>query len=230
MHIGRRMRERRNLLKLTQSEVAELMGFSYQQMQKYESGVSQISTGKLLLFAKILNVPASYFLDGITLDKGIGKRIETNIIQKTRTEPLHILLVDDNAADVILFKQALIVCEPVELHVVHDAAITMNLLKNDGIVFERRLPDVVFLDINVQKSNGQKLNGMGLLASIKKNPKTQSLPVLILTNSISVKDMKESYRCGASGFIQKSNDAKEYEENLKAIIRYWSRIVLLPSK
>ncbi len=57
--IGQRIRERRKLLKLSQNELAEFMGFSYQQMQKYEKGLSHVSAGKLLLFAKILNVPPS---------------------------------------------------------------------------------------------------------------------------------------------------------------------------
>lgn len=53
-YIGRRIRDRRKLLKLSQTELAGLMGFSYQQMQKYETGVSHVSARKLLLFSRIL--------------------------------------------------------------------------------------------------------------------------------------------------------------------------------
>lgn len=83
-YIGQRIRERRKLLKLSQTELAELMGFSYQQMQKYETGASHVSAGKLLLFARILNVPPDYFFNGVRLDPLATDRIDASLIQKTR--------------------------------------------------------------------------------------------------------------------------------------------------
>src|SRR5271170_5620973 len=115
--IGQRIRQRRKTLNLNQSELAGLMGFSYQQMQKYESGASQVSAGKLLLFAKIMNVPPSYFYEGIKMEETIGQRLDAHIIPKTRSEPLRILLVENSPADVLLFKKALNACsEQAEVH------------------------------------------------------------------------------------------------------------------
>jgi CheY-like chemotaxis protein len=224
-YMGQRIRERRKLLKLNQSQLAEMMGFSYQQMQKYENGTSQVSAGKLLMFAKALNVPPSYFYDGIKLDDEIGKRIETDIIQKTRTEPLHILQVEDNPGDVILFKKALNSCtEKAEVHAIHDAEMVMDFLQNHEVKYGKKLPDLVVLDLSLPK-----ISGLELLKRIKKNPNTQELPVVILTNSISAKDMKEAYRHGASGFIQKSVDLQEYTDSLEVVVKYWSKIVALPN-
>lgn len=223
-HIGQRIKERRKLLKLSQSDLADLVGFSYQQMQKYENGTSQVSAGKLLFFSKILNVPPSYFYEGIKLDEDIGKRIESEIIQKNRVEPLHILLVEDNPADVILFRKALNYCgDTVEMEIIHDSETVMKCLQNYNIKFNRTLPDVIVLDLSMPK-----LSGMELLKSIKKHPKTSKLPVIILTNSINVKDMMESYQQGAAGFIQKSFNLEEYVESLNIFIKYWSKIVALP--
>lgn len=223
-HIGQRIRERRKLLKLSQTELADLMGFSYQQMQKYENGASQVSAGKLLLFAKILNVPPSHFYEGIKLDEHIGKRIESEIIQKTRTAPLHILLIEDNPADVILFKKALNACsEQTEIQIVHDSEKAMECIQHYEAKFDRKQPDIIVLDLSMPK-----LSGMELLKGLKKHPRTLELPVVVLTNSINVKDMLESYRHGAAGFIQKSVDLDEYRDSLDIVVKYWSKIVALP--
>jgi CheY-like chemotaxis protein/DNA-binding transcriptional regulator YiaG len=224
VYIGQRIRERRKLLNLSQSQLAEMAGFSYQQMQKYENGASQISAGKLLLFAKIMNVPPSYFYEGLSLDDTIGKRIENNVIQKTRTEPLRILLVEDSPADIILFKKALESCsDAVDLHSIHDPETVMDFLQNHQVKYGQKQPDLVILDLSMPK-----ISGMELLKSIKKHPKTLELPVVILTNSISIKDMMSSYREGAAGFIQKSVDMEEYTESVGIIAKYWSKIVALP--
>jgi two-component system response regulator len=224
IYIGQRIRERRKLLKLNQTELAELMGFSYQQMQKYETGASRVSASKLLMFAKILNVPPSYFYDGIKIEDNIGKRIEPNVIQKGRTRSLRILLVEDNPADVILFKKALtIYADDTDMHVIHDPEHVMDFLQNHEVKYGQKLPDLVILDLSLPK-----LNGLELLKSIKKHPKIMELPVVVLTNSINVKDMMESYRNGAAGFIQKLVDLDEYVDAIDIVLKYWSKIVALP--
>jgi len=222
--IGQRIRERRKLLNLNQSDLAEMMGFSYQQMQKYETGASHVSAGKLLLFAKILNVPPSYFYEGIPLEETIGKRLDSHIIQKDRAEPLRILLVEDNPADVILFKKALHNCsEQTDVHSIHDAETVMDFLLNHEKKFGRKPPDILVLDLSMPR-----LSGMELLKAVKKHPKTRELPVIVLTNSVNVKDMIESYREGAAGFIQKCVDLEEYMESLDVVMKYWSKTVVLP--
>jgi CheY-like chemotaxis protein len=223
-YVGQRIRDRRKLLKLNQTELAELMGFSYQQMQKYETGASHVSAGKLLLFAKILNVPPNYFYDGIKLEETIGKRIEATVIQKIRTRAFRILLVEDNPADVILFKKALNENkEPVDVQAVHAAETVIDLLQNHDTKFDQKLPDLVVLDLSLPK-----LGGLDLLKSIKKHPILLGLPVVILTNSINISDMVEAYRLGAAGFIQKSVDMEEYIECMQHIVNYWSKAVALP--
>lgn len=224
VYIGQRIRERRKLLSLNQSELADLMGFSYQQMQKYETGASHVSAGKLLLFAKILNVPPSYFYEGLNLDDSIGKRIENTVIQRVRTEPLRILLVEDNPSDVLLFKKAMHACsDQVDVHIIHDSETVMDFLQNHELKYGQRQPDLVVLDLSMPK-----LSGIELLKLIKKHPKTVELPVIVLTNSINIKDMMESYRHGAAGFIQKSVDLEEYIEFMEIVVKYWSKIVALP--
>ena len=64
-HVGARIRERRILLGLTQQQLAELIGVTYQQAHKYERGVNRVSAGRLFQIANVLSVPMSYFYEGI---------------------------------------------------------------------------------------------------------------------------------------------------------------------
>ena len=65
VHIGRRVRERRTLLGISQAELAEELGLTFQQVQKYERGTNRISAGRLHSISDILGVPINYFFDGI---------------------------------------------------------------------------------------------------------------------------------------------------------------------
>lgn len=62
--VGSRMRMRRLLNGLTQKELAEMIGTSFQQLQKYEKGTSRIGPARLQLVAQSLDVPISFFFEG----------------------------------------------------------------------------------------------------------------------------------------------------------------------
>ena len=63
-HVGARIRERRIMLGLTQDQLAERIGVTYQQAHKYEKGINRVSAGRLFEIARILGVPVSYFYEG----------------------------------------------------------------------------------------------------------------------------------------------------------------------
>ena len=63
-HIGQRVRERRIVLGLSQTVLAEGLGISFQQLQKYESGANRISASRLYQIALVLGVPVQYFFQG----------------------------------------------------------------------------------------------------------------------------------------------------------------------
>ena len=64
-HVGGRIRERRIMLGLTQQQLAEMIGVSYQQAHKYERGVNRVSAGRLFEIARALSAPITYFYEGI---------------------------------------------------------------------------------------------------------------------------------------------------------------------
>lgn len=74
--VGSRIRDRRISLGLTQQNMAKMIGVTYQQAHKYERGINRISAGRLYNIAKALNVPISYFYDGLeaTDDQDVSVR------------------------------------------------------------------------------------------------------------------------------------------------------------
>ncbi len=63
--VGQRLRWRRRELKLTQEQLGEKLGLTFQQVQKYEKGVNRISAGRLFEVADVLTVPITYFYEGV---------------------------------------------------------------------------------------------------------------------------------------------------------------------
>ena len=70
-HVGARVRERRIMLGLTQQQLADLIGVTYQQAHKYERGINRVSPGRLYEIAQVLSVAVGYFFDGL---EGQGSR------------------------------------------------------------------------------------------------------------------------------------------------------------
>jgi len=64
-HVGNRIRERRIMLGLSQQQLAQMIGVTYQQAHKYERGLNRISAGRLFEIALVLNVPVSWFFEGL---------------------------------------------------------------------------------------------------------------------------------------------------------------------
>ena len=64
-HVGNRVRMRRVMLNLTQTELADELGLSFQQVQKYEKGTNRIGASRLQDIARILRVPAAFFFEAV---------------------------------------------------------------------------------------------------------------------------------------------------------------------
>jgi transcriptional regulator with XRE-family HTH domain len=65
LHLGKRLRRRRRLLGLTQQQLASAVGVRFQQIQKYECGANRISAARLWELSEALEVPISYFYEGL---------------------------------------------------------------------------------------------------------------------------------------------------------------------
>jgi transcriptional regulator with XRE-family HTH domain len=63
VHVGKRLRLRRTLLGMSQERLGELLGLTFQQVQKYERGANRIGSSRLFELGQILDVPVSFFFD-----------------------------------------------------------------------------------------------------------------------------------------------------------------------
>ena len=65
VHVGKRIRHRRWLVGMTQQQLAERVGIKFQQIQKYETGANRVSASRLWDIADALEVPVSFFFEGL---------------------------------------------------------------------------------------------------------------------------------------------------------------------
>jgi transcriptional regulator with XRE-family HTH domain len=118
-HVGHRIRERRVMLGLSQQQLAQLIGVTYQQAHKYERGLNRISAGRLFEISQALGVPIAWFFEG--LEEG-GARQEASPRQRLCLEIVRnfTLIEDEKHREALsqmaraLALQAQIAAEPVE--------------------------------------------------------------------------------------------------------------------
>ncbi len=72
IHVGNRIRMRRNLLGLSQEKLGDLLGLTFQQIQKYEKGLNRVSASRLWDFSVVLEAPIGFFYDD--MDKSVAKQ------------------------------------------------------------------------------------------------------------------------------------------------------------
>ena len=70
-HVGKRLRQRRWLVGMTQQQLAEHVGIKFQQIQKYETGANRVSASRLWDIATTLDVSINFFFDGLQAEKGV---------------------------------------------------------------------------------------------------------------------------------------------------------------
>lgn len=66
VHVGKRVRHRRWMVGMTQQQLAGKVGIKFQQIQKYETGMNRVSASRLWDIAEALDVPVSFFFEGLT--------------------------------------------------------------------------------------------------------------------------------------------------------------------
>lgn len=77
MHVGSRLRLRRTLMGLSQTELARSVNLTFQQVQKYESGANRVSASRLFHIAEALDVPVSFFFDDAPRAGGLAESPRT---------------------------------------------------------------------------------------------------------------------------------------------------------
>jgi transcriptional regulator with XRE-family HTH domain len=82
VHVGKRIRMRRMMLNRTQTTLARTCGITFQQIQKYEKGTNRVSASRLQQFSKLLDVPVSFFFDGLASNGAKQKNAPEDLAQQ----------------------------------------------------------------------------------------------------------------------------------------------------
>jgi len=224
--IGKRVRERRQRLGWTLMDLAERLSVSHQQVQKYEHGTTRISAGTLYHLSQIFQTNQNYFFMGISKNGPDNTTGAVDTINLGAEKHLNIVLIEDDAADELLMRKALeSLTVPFNLHSLHDGESALQFLRRgtEENFFPR--PDVIILDLNLPRRDGHLL-----LKDIKRDRNLQDIPVVILTNSLSKKEMVSTYQAGASGYICKSFDFDVFKSHVQNFVSYWVNTVVLPGR
>jgi transcriptional regulator with XRE-family HTH domain len=99
VHVGQRVRMRRLMVGVTQTQLADQLDLTFQQIQKYEKGTNRVSASKLYAIGQILKVPPEYFFEGLPPIGGSGGG-KNKIVDET-----HILTTADGIELVRAFKK-----------------------------------------------------------------------------------------------------------------------------
>ena len=88
VHVGERIRCRRRSLGISQDRLAEEIGLTFQQVQKYERGTNRVSASKLYQAAKVLQAPVSYFFEGLPATvSGVAEDEQAAFVHETPPSP-----------------------------------------------------------------------------------------------------------------------------------------------
>lgn len=127
--------------------------------------------------------------------------------------PLKILLIEDDAIEVMKFKRVLS-----NFQVNHEVIEANNGEVAQHILNQQdNLPGIILLDLNMPK-----VNGIEFLTELKNNQELKYIPVVILTTSSNYKDLKKCYEIGIAGYIIKPLKYEEYVLKMEMLLDYWS--------
>lgn len=128
-----------------------------------------------------------------------------------------ILLVEDNAGDVLLIQDALETCKVnCKLHVASNGAEALEKLHRNPPYSEFPVPDLIIMDMNIPRVSGHEA-----LARIKQDERLSSIPVLMITSSNAKQDVLMSYRLHANAHISKPETHAEFCELIHCVARLW---------
>jgi len=140
---------------------------------------------------------------------------------------VEILLVEDNPQDAELMIRALRKQKLANrIHVAEDGEVALDFLFCKGKFSDRdfsQSPKVIFLDLKLPK-----VSGLEVLQELKSNPRTQTLPVVVVTSSRENPDIKKAYKLGVNSYVVKPVNFDDFLKAMSQIGLYWLLVNEVP--
>ena len=130
---------------------------------------------------------------------------------------LNILLVEDDEVDIMNVRRAFErnhITNP--LHVAHDGLEALDMLRNGKVPPLRR---IILLDLNMPR-----MSGIELLRELRRDPRLQGTPVVVLTTSNDERDKIEAYNLNVAGYLLKPVTFINFVELMATLNKYWALV------
>lgn len=126
--------------------------------------------------------------------------------------------MEDNASDVELVLHSLKKNNFANgIRVARDGAEALDIVFGaDGDPFPSDVPKLILLDLKLPR-----VNGLQVLQRLKADPRTKSIPVVVLTSSREDRDLSSCYKLGANSYIVKPVDSAQFAEAMRQLGLYW---------
>ncbi|MEM7673708.1 MAG: response regulator [Verrucomicrobiota bacterium] len=141
-------------------------------------------------------------------------------------EPIEILMVEDNPADVRLAQEAFKLYKiKNKIHVAKNGVEALQFLNKEGAFAEMPSPDIILLDLNLPLKSGREV-----LEIIKEDSVLKRIPVVVLTTSEAEKDILHAYDHYANCYVSKPVDFDNFAEVIRKIEGFWFSVVKYPTR
>lgn len=141
-----------------------------------------------------------------------------------RIKPITILMADDDADDCLLVREALKRVQPeASLHTVSNGEELLECLQQHSSTKSPDcdpLPGLILLDLNMPKADGREA-----LRKLKSSPELRRIPVVVLSTSSALEDIRQCYDLGANSFITKPANFDQLVEVMQSLGNYWFDVV-----
>ncbi len=139
---------------------------------------------------------------------------------------IHVLLVEDNAADVDLAREMLSSSKfDIKLTVAGDGIEALDFLNGEGNWSEPEVPTLILLDLNLPRKDGRQLLGV-----LKNHDEFRRIPIVVLSGSDSEKDVTSCYHLGANCYIVKPDNLHDFRTLVRTLEDFWLGAAKLPRR
>jgi two-component system response regulator len=135
-----------------------------------------------------------------------------------------VLLVEDDPGDTLMIREALEAFAPqTDVAAVGDGVDALRYLRREDEFSAMPRPDLVLLDLNMPRKDGRQV-----LAEVKADEDLRSIPVVVLTTSSALHDIRHSYELYANAYVTKPADFDDFTAVVRCIERFFGEVAQPP--